>query len=138
MLFGLGKKKGPEQDNRSNLARSLVEHLNKVDEEYMKSFAVKSVRGLQDYVSRECAVKISQSVFAIGTRYFGADKFRTTTWTLFKEDGSILTIQKVVTFDKVRVGGAMSINVADSYRELWTVNVERRGHPIVQDIMTVK
>lgn len=136
MFFGWFKSK--KQDDSTTLSKHLIEHLNIVDKEYMKAFSIKSTRVLQAYVSRDCAIKVSQSIFSLGSRYFGADKFRTTNWVLVSEIDGILEVYKDVVFDKVKIGGSMRIGVADNYKELWQIDNTVKSKPIVLDISKVQ
>lgn len=105
------------------LSEKLIARLNEADEEYMRAFATKSLRQLQNYVSRECAIKISRSVFSSKGRYFGAPKFRKTTWTLLPEEDTLLKVLKDVKFDSIRIGSILIVGVASNYQEEWMVDL---------------
>lgn len=133
MFFGLFKR-GEEKESNQRLPRHLIEFLNEADREYMKCFSLMTTRGLQPYVTRECAVAVSQSVFSIGSRYFGADKFRNTSWSLDDEEDEVLLVRKDVVFDRVKIGGDMRIGVADNYSEIWEVDMSNKKSPIISGI----
>ena len=123
-----------KQGGNPTLSDKLVDHLNEVDEKYMRAFSTRSMREVSDNLSRECAIKVSRSVFAVGSnRYFGAPKFRKTFWTAVSRCGDVLQVMKDVHFDSVRVGSTLSIGVAADYKEVWTVDVSG-SRPIVTDI----
>lgn len=119
--------------SQTALPDSLESFLNDADAEYMKAFSTKSMRRLQDFVSRECAIKVSRVVFSNMNRYFGAPKFRSTRWTIQGKTGSSYHLLKDVQFDTVRVGVTLNVGVASDYKELWLVDVSGRK-PIVTDI----
>lgn len=114
-MFGLCKR------NKTKLPSSLINFLNEADTEYMKAFAIKNTKVLKDHLSRDCIIKIGQEVFSIGTRYFGAEKFRKTSWTILSDMDGVVEVLKTVTFDKIKVGGSLSISVQTNYKELWVV-----------------
>lgn len=122
--------------NGSAVQSKLVDYLNSVDEAYMSAYATKTMRQLQACVSRECAVKVSRSVFGAVNRYFGAPKFRSTTWAKVSDDGDTIKLLKDVKFDTVKIGAALNVGVAEDYQEYWTVRVSN-GTPLVVDISSV-
>lgn len=130
-LFNLFKRK---KISNTDLSKQLVDYLNKVDAEYMRAYAVKSTRILQMYISRECAMKVTSTIFGINSRYFGSSKLRHTTWIKVSQDTKVLKILKNVVFDKIYVGGAMSIEAADNYKEYWLVDISDEDKPIIIDI----
>jgi len=111
------------------LSRDLEHFLNDADVEYMRAFATKSIRQLQNFVSRECAVKISRVIFGNANRYFGSEKFRRTEWSIQDSVDGVVTLQKCVHFDKVRIGATLDIGVASDYKECWVVDT--RSHKLV-------
>ena len=125
-MFGFGK-----EEASPGLSSSLIRHLNEVDELYMHAYGIKTTHALYPYLSVECVQVVNRYVFQLGGRYFGSPKFRDTEWTLLEQAGSILTLLKEVTFDKVRVGRAVSVAVADNYSEEWTVDVSDKSKPMV-------
>lgn len=106
------------------ISGKMVNFLNKVDEEYMLAYNTKTIRGLQEYISRECGISVSQKIHGVGSRYFGAAKFRNTKWQLQSKEGNSYTILKSVVFDKITVAGAMRMSVANDYQEIWVVNAD--------------
>ena len=136
MFFGLFKRS--EDNNNLGLPKHLIEFLELADKEYMRAFALKTTRGLQPYVTRECAVEVSQAVFSIGSRYFGADKFRKTTWSYAGEEDSITLARKDVVFDRIKIGGDMRIGVADNYSEIWEVDLSDKKSPVISGIHSCK
>lgn len=121
-------------NNANKLSRGTIEYLNKVDLEYMRAYATKTTRNLHQYFDRDCIVKVSRLVLASNSRYFGAEKFRKTTWTIESSNETEKVIRKRVEFDKVRVCSALSIDVAENYCELWTLSVRDN---IIKDIQKV-
>ena len=132
-LFSIFKK-NQEDGSMSSHLRGVLET---VDELYMEAHATKSTKQLQAYLSRDCLVKVSQSVYSIGTRYFAAPKFRNTKWTILENVDDVLKIEKDVVFDKVLVGGKVSVAVANSYREIWTVDTSKRN-VVITDISLIR
>ena len=133
-LFDLFKRR--KLDN-TELSKQFINYLNKVDKEYMRAYSIKSTKQLQIYVSRDCTVKLANSIFSISSRYFGSDKPRHTTWTKVQENSEIVKILKDVVFEKVRIGGSMSIEVADNYKEYWLIDMSNKEQPIVLDISKI-
>ncbi len=117
------------------LSRAQLSFLNEADREYMKAFNTRSVRDLQQYLSRDSNVKVSRRVYGIGTRYFGSDRFRNTEWVVQSKEGNMTTVQKKVTFDKVKVAGSICIGVADDYDEIWILDTDQTK---VVDIREIK
>lgn len=112
----------------------MIAYLNEVDLEYMRAYAMKTTRHLQKYVDRDCALKVSREVLACRSRYFGAEKFRKTTWTIESSNDVEQVIRKQVVFDQVRVCSSLTIDVAENYCELWTL---ARKDNIIKDIQRV-
>lgn len=104
------------------LNRKTEAFLNKVDEAYMRAFSTKGVKALMDYMSPECLSKVRTWVYTTNIRYFGAEKFRTTTWEVLTEKNGILSLRKTVVFAKVKVTNRMSMKVAEDYEEVWRVD----------------
>lgn len=111
-----------KQKGSPALSGGLERFLNDADAEYMRAFATKSIRQLQNFVSRECAVKVSRVIFGNTNRYFGSEKFRKTEWAVQGSVAGIVTLQKSVHFDKVRIGATLDIGVASDYKECWVVD----------------
>lgn len=122
-----------KQKSSPALSGGLEHFLNDADAEYMRAFATKSIRQLQNFVSRECAVKISRVVFGNTNRYFGSEKFRKTEWVIQDNEDGVVTVQKSVHFDKVRIGATLNIGVASDYKECWVVDT-REHRLVVLDI----
>lgn len=115
MGFWFGRK------DRKKLSTSLVSHLDKVDAAYMNAYTIKSMRGIQPYLTPECANKIARKVYSAKNVYFGAPKFRRTEWTLIRDENNQKHILKDVRFDKIKLGARLSLNVANDYQETWIV-----------------
>lgn len=116
------------------LKRPLVAYLNKVDDEYITAFNIKSMRNLSKYLTRECQVKVLQRISCNNNRYFGSSKFRHTEWSRVKSiDPEAIVVKKVVVFDKIGVAGPVSMNVANDYKEIWTM-VKYGSSLLVSDI----
>lgn len=131
MFFFKKRKKKKKESNK------FEEFLNTVDKEYMLAYATKSPqRLLQHYMSRKCIIKISQSIFSVGSRYFGAEKFRNTKWIQEEVIGNSIKVRKEVSFDKIKVAGSLRIEVADDYREEWMVLLDGDKY-IVTDIKKI-
>lgn len=105
----------------SALSRDTISFLSQADLAYMRSYATMTVRDLQLYTTRECALKILRKVHSEPNRYFGSPKFRKTGWEMLSESGDMVEIKKTVNFDSVRIGSALSIEVADDYTEIWSL-----------------
>lgn len=121
-----------------SVSKDLVSFLNQVDTLYMQAYTTKSTRVLKSYISRDCAVKLSSSIFTYNTRHFGTDKFRTTVWSIVKQEGAILLVRKDVTFDKVKIGKNVKMSVADNYSEHWVVDYRNIANPVVLDISSIR
>jgi len=118
---------------KEKLSSSTVDYLNKVDLEYMQSFATKTTRQLKPFMSPECVTKVSRRIFADSFRYFGAAKFRKTFWTIESVTDTSSIIRKSVVFDEVRVCKSFALNVAENYEELWTLSKDN----LILDIQQV-
>jgi hypothetical protein len=121
MKLPFGKKPSPKRNGL--LPDQVLEFLDKADKAYMESYKTQSVRSFRDYAARDCEVKIAQSVRSGVPRYFGSEKHRTTTWTLISQTASRLLVKKEVVFHNVRVGGSLSIHIAEDYNELWEIEI---------------
>lgn len=106
----------------SALAVKEIDRLNKIDLEYMRAYTAKSAEGLRGLVDPALLDKINWMVHCFNTRYFADDKFRHTKWEVISRNGNICTLKKSVTYDKIRVNAAMSINAASNYAERWIIN----------------
>jgi hypothetical protein len=73
----------------------------------------------------------------VGSRYFGAAKFRDTKWLLEQETNGTLIIRKEVYFDKINIAGAMKVAVANDYVEKWVIDTTC-DPAVVMDIEQVK
>lgn len=122
--------------SQTALPSNLESFLNDADAEYMKAFSTKSMRGLQDFVSRECAIKVSRVVFSSMNRYFGAPKFRSTSWVVQERAEDSYRLLKDVKFDTVRLGATLHVGVASDYKELWLVDISSKK-PVIMDISAV-
>lgn len=103
------------------LPGKLVQFLNTVDTLYMEAYTLKSAKDISKYLSRGCAQKLQSAVCSINARYFGDEKFRHTTWSKEREEVDRTIILKTVVFDKVKIAGKLSINIATDYEERWYI-----------------
>lgn len=126
-MFGLFNQK----DN-GKLTKSDINRLNQIDLAYMRAFAAKTVDGLRGMLAPACLEKVSWVVLNYNNRYFADEKFRHTDWIIVRVTGNFYTIKKQVTFDKIRINAAMSINAANNYAEQWVVS--KKEDLIVMDI----
>lgn len=104
--------------------RAYISFLNEADEEYIRAYSTKSTRRLKEYMTPDCLYKISNVIYGGSTRYFGVAKFRNTTWEIVSENETLIDFRKDVVYDKVKVSPSLKINIADNYRELWTLNIK--------------
>lgn len=107
--------------SNSALKKSYIDFLNSADSAYMRAFTIRSVKALHKYMSRDCVVKLSAQIYS-GNRYFGAEKFRTTDWTVISESEGIYDLCKSVTFAKVKFTKTFEMSVAVDYKELWRLD----------------
>ena len=112
--------------DESGLSKECINFLNAVDYEYMRAFSTRSMRTLNTLLTRECAINVSRLIFAVNSRYFGAEKFRTTSWTVMQEEETFTRVLKDVVFDKVKVAGSLYIDIADNYREVWELDTSEK------------
>lgn len=113
-MFGIKSK-------LNELSKSDISRLNEIDLMYMRAFTVKTIDGLRGVMAPACLDKVGWLVHSFNTRFFADDKFRHTDWIVLDTTGNILTLKKQVTFDKIRINAAMSINAANNYTERWVV-----------------
>lgn len=118
-MFSLfGKKK-----ETSGLPKQLQDFLTSADDMYMRAFSMKSIKVLGNHFSRECCVKLARVIYSEGNfRFFGTEKFRSTTWTIEKQDDEKIYIIKQVDFDKVKISKNFKMQIADNYSEKWCVS----------------
>lgn len=116
------KRTNDKADSKIN--SKVLALLDTSDDLYMRSLTEKNPQILVNF-ARDLIVKINRRMFSNELLYFGSDKFRRTTWKLQSEEGNILHILKTVTFDKVKVGGSLSISVSTGYQEEWEVDSKR-------------
>ena len=129
-MFGLFKK-------TSGIREDYTDFLNEVDEYYMRAFSTRAVnRLLSPYLTRECIVKVSRKILSGRERYFGAEKFRRTSWVLLCKGVDEWRIKKVVEFDKIRVAGQVAISIAPDYVEEWSVDFRSKPYQVkdIQDV----
>lgn len=120
------------QSNPDKLTRIDINRLNQIDSEYMRAYSVKTVDGLRGMLAPACLEKVSWVVLNYNSRYFADEKFRHTEWILIRVTGNFYTIKKQVTFDKIRINAAMSINASTNYAEQWVVS--KKNELVVLDI----
>lgn len=116
MLFKLRTKVQPV-----TLTSADIRALNNIDLAYMRAYTLKNCDCLRGMVSPDCMDKLSWLVQSFNARYFADEKFRHTEWGVINIRGEILTLKKRVTYDKIRINAAMSINAANNYAEQWVV-----------------
>lgn len=116
-LFGSSEK----NTTVNGISKDLITFLKQVDTLYMESYTLKSTRDVAKFLTPTCRHKLTTVVCSMTTRYFGDEKYRKTTWSLVGDYGDKMEISKDVVFDKVKVAGKLSIQVATNYREVWTI-----------------
>lgn len=114
------------------LSRTDISRLDKIDLAYMRAYTLKTIDGLRGMLAPACLDKVGWLVHSFNTKYFADDKFRHTDWTVMNISGNIYTLKKQVTFDKIRINAAMSINAASNYSERWIIS--KKNGLIVMDI----
>ena len=114
------------------LTKSDITTLNQIDLAYMRAYAAKNIDGLRGMLAPACLDKVGWVVHSFNNRYFADDKFRHTEWIVINSKDTILTLKKNVTFDKVHINAAMSINVANNYAEQWVIS--KKSKLVVLDI----
>jgi len=118
------------------LPGKLVSFLTTADALYMEAYALKSAKDVSKYLSRGCAQKLQSAVCSVNARYFGDEKYRHTIWNKERDMDGGSIIFKTVTFDKVKIAGKLSINIATDYQERWYI-VEDNNKYIVDRIESV-
>lgn len=125
LKFKIGSKPG-------TLTKADIDSLNTIDLEYMRAYTTKRIDGLRGKLAPACLDKISWMVHSFNTRYFADDKFRHTDWQVMNVNGAVYTIKKQVTYDKIHINAAMSINAASNYAECWVISKQK--NIVVMDI----
>jgi len=134
--MGLLSKFMKKQTSSHGISKDLQAYLDKVDAVYLRAYATKTTRELKEYVTNECALKVSRQIFGAASRYFGTPKFRNTDWMILTEEDNVLTLLKEVTYDSVRVSDLLKISAADDYKEHWVIDCSGKV-PVVLDIIAV-
>lgn len=119
MLFGKKKK------TVSEIPEDILDFLEEADKRYIRAFETRSITPLKDYFSRQCMVKLSNMIAnQASSRYFGSDKFRTTSWVVIQQPNSIGVFKKVVEYESIKVHGSMGMKISADYDEEWTVLID--------------
>lgn len=127
---------GKKKKDTSSLPKQLQEFLTAADEMYMRAFAIKGIKTLSKHFSRECCIKLSRVIYGEGNyRFFGTDKFRTTTWNIEGNESGTLKIKKIVDFDKVKISKNFKMQIAENYTEMWYVT---DGDYLVTNVVRVE
>ena len=114
-----------KKKDTSSIPSKILGVLEDADEAYMKAFTTKRLSPLSSYMTRDCLVTVSRIVYATGSRYFGAPKYRNTEWVIKgKSESGDLVIEKNVTFDRIALKGSLKVNCAQDYSEIWTFDVK--------------
>lgn len=130
-LFGKKKK------NNSGIPDDILEFLQEADKRYIQAFETRSIAVLKDYFSRKCMVKMSSMVVnQASSRYFGSDKFRTTSWVVLQKEGEFDVFKKVVEYESIKVHGSLGMKMSQDYDEKWCVIVTDEDL-IVDDIIII-
>lgn len=131
MLFGKKKKV------ISEIPEDILEFLEEADKRYIRAFETRSIQPLKDYFSRKCMVKLSSMIAnQASSRYFGSDKFRTTSWVVIQKPESIGVFKKVVEYESIKVHGSMGMKISADYDEEWTIIITD-DELIVDDIRVI-
>lgn len=121
-LFGLFKKKAP--------ADKTVSWLNDVDKCYTSAMISKNTACLQNYMTRTCLVRISESVRNQEKPYSGIERYKHVNWLLVEDSEARKVYKKLVTYDNIKMGQGIVAAVGDSYSELWEVFVNGNQYQI--------
>lgn len=123
-MFGFGK-------NKATSKNKLQKFLDEADECYIKAFETRSIGVLKKHFTLECCRKMSVWIVnEASSRFFGDEKFRTTTWTVLEETDSLVTIQKECTYKNIKISMSRNMKVSDDYKEVWTVEVTPDGYMV--------
>lgn len=123
-MFGFGK-------NKATSKNKLQKFLDEADECYIKAFETRSISVLKKHFTLECCRKMSVWIVnEASSRFFGDEKFRTTTWTVLEETDSLVTIQKECTYKNIKISMSRNMKVSDDYKEVWTVEITPDGYMV--------
>lgn len=82
-------------------------------------------------------VKMSSMVVnQASSRYFGSDKFRTTSWVVLQKEGEFDVFKKVVEYESIKVHGSLGMKMSQDYDEKWCVIITDEDL-IVDDIIII-
>lgn len=119
-MFGKKKKKTVQSD----IPDDILEFLEEADKRYIRAFETRSIVPLKEYFTRQCMVKLSNMIAnQASSRYFGSDKFRTTSWVVIQKPDSIGVFKKVVEYESIKVHGSVGMKISADYDEAWTVEI---------------
>lgn len=132
-LFKSNDTRSNKRDN-SIVDDNLFTFLVETDKLYMEAQIQRTMMKIAPRLERSLFVKLQNKVnSSLRPAYFGDEKFRKTEWSEVEKEDNAIYIQKDVKFDKVNVGGKLSISVSENYIEVWTV-VKNNNTFVLRDI----
>ena len=123
-MFGFGKSKATSKNKYQKF-------LDEADKLYIKAFETRTISVLKTHFTLECCRKMSVWITNdASSRFFGDEKFRTTTWTILEENDTLVKIQKECVFKDIKISMSRNMKVSDDYQEIWELDVTTKGYMV--------
>lgn len=119
-------------DKKKTSSGGMLSWLNKVDDAYSLAFQTKSLKPLQEYISRDLGVALIDKIRAGEKAYAGLDRYKHVSWSKLKSDDTTTTYIKEVHYDHVKFSQGVVAPVGDDHKERWVV--QNSPTPCVLDI----
>ena len=111
------------KNNSSGLPKDLLTFLTEADGVYMKAYETKAVNLLKPLLDSQLFLRVSRLIqYDDPYRYFGSDKFRTTSWAIEHNSDDRVILTKDVKYSEIRTGSNFKLKVAKDYQEKWVVD----------------
>lgn len=126
-LFGFSKPKKDAQ----------VAWLDKVDAAYQRAFQTKSAAGLEEFMTRQCLVRLLERIRMGDKAYSGLERYRHVDWAKGECTPTSVTFIKKVTYDQIQMSKGIIVPVGDESTENWVI-VQENGISKVNEIRRVE
>ena len=121
-MFGFFKNKQPGTSFTGHFSSDQKEFLLDADEAYCLAFKKMDMSEFAKYVTRDLYMNIYRTLTYDRPWAHISDQFKTVKW-IYVGDGpnGSFTVNKQVTFDKVKINKHLKLGVADDYTEIWQI-----------------
>ncbi len=107
-----------------------------VDAAYTRAFETMDISDVSQFMSRELAMKVFETVRRGEKEYSGLSRYRNIAWKRESEKNDKIQMLKIVTYDHIKVTRGIIASVGSDYKERWTI--DRHGDDfMVTDIRRV-